>query len=112
MAHLISDVMGMLSLYEAAHLGIHREGILDEALAFTTTHLKSATSHMRPQLAKKVTHALNWPIRKGLPRLEAIYYISFYEKEDFHNQTLLRFAKLDFNVLQAQHHKEISGITK
>ena len=112
MAHLISDVMGMLSLYEAAHLGIHREGILDEALAFTTTHLKSATSHIRPQLAKKVTHALNRPIRKGLPRLEAIYYISIYEEEDFHNQTLLRFAKLDFNVLQAQHQKEISGITK
>ena len=35
-ANLISDVMGMLSLYEAAHLGIHEEGILDEALAFTT----------------------------------------------------------------------------
>ncbi len=104
--------MGMLSLYEAAHLGLHGEDILDEALAFTTTHLESATSHIIPQLAKKVTHALNRPIRKGLPRLEGIYHISIYEEEDSHNKTLLKFAKLDFNVLQAQHQKEICNITK
>lgn len=111
-ASLISDVTGMLSLYEAAHLGLRGEDILDEALAFTTTHLESAVSHITPHLAKKVTHALNRPIRKGLPRLEAINYISIYQEEDSHNESLLRFAKLDFNVLQAQHQKEVSVITQ
>ncbi|KAJ8753466.1 hypothetical protein K2173_019865 [Erythroxylum novogranatense] len=32
---LLKDVRGMLSLYEAAHLGIRGEDILDEAIAFT-----------------------------------------------------------------------------
>ena len=34
---LNSDVRGMLSLYEATHLRVHGEDILDEALAFCTT---------------------------------------------------------------------------
>ncbi|KAF5478599.1 hypothetical protein F2P56_005142 [Juglans regia] len=111
-ASLISDVKGMLSLYEAAHLGINGEDILDEALAFTTTHLELAVNHIRPQLAKKVKHALNRPIRKALPRLEGLYYISIYKEEDSYSETLLKFAKLDFNVLQSQHQKEIGGITR
>ncbi|KAG6689189.1 hypothetical protein I3842_11G162000 [Carya illinoinensis] len=112
-ASLISDVKGMLSLYEAAHLGINGEDILDEALPFTTTHLESAVNnHIRPHLAKKVKHALNRPIRKALPRLEGLYYISIYKEEDSYSETLLKFAKLDFNVLQSQHQKEIGGITK
>lgn len=106
----------MLSLYEAAHLGLRGEDILDEALAFTTTHLEAAVSHdnikMASNLHKNVIHALNRPIRKGLPRLEAVFYISIYQEEDSHNKTLLNFAKLDFNRVQAQHRKEVSNITK
>ncbi|XVF77878.1 hypothetical protein PTKIN_Ptkin14bG0082700 [Pterospermum kingtungense] len=41
-ASLISDVSGLLELYEAAHLLVHGEDILEEALAFTTSHLKLA----------------------------------------------------------------------
>ncbi|XP_042952056.1 (-)-germacrene D synthase-like isoform X2 [Carya illinoinensis] len=114
-ASLTSDVNGMLSLYEAAHLGLRGEDILDEALAFTTTHLESVVSHdikAAGNLQKKVTHALNRPLRKGLPRLEAIHYISIYQEEDSHNKTLLNFAKLDFNAVQAQHQKEVCNITK
>ncbi|XP_024037583.1 beta-cubebene synthase-like [Citrus clementina] len=40
-ASLMNDVQGMLNLFEAAYLAIHREDILDEAIVFTTTHLKS-----------------------------------------------------------------------
>ncbi|KAL9441429.1 hypothetical protein AB3S75_020006 [Citrus x aurantiifolia] len=42
---LAKDVRGMLSLYEATHLGVHEENILDEALAFTTSHLESIAAH-------------------------------------------------------------------
>ncbi|KAK9005287.1 hypothetical protein V6N11_042730 [Hibiscus sabdariffa] len=38
---LIHDVKGMLNLYEAAHLRIHGESVLEEALVFTTANLKS-----------------------------------------------------------------------
>ena len=75
---LSSDVRGMLSLYEATHFRVHGEDILDEALAFTTTHLQSATKHSSNPLAEQVVHALKQPIRKGLPRLEARHYFSVY----------------------------------
>uniref|UniRef100_M1BR35 Sesquiterpene synthase 2 n=1 Tax=Solanum tuberosum TaxID=4113 RepID=M1BR35_SOLTU len=37
---LTNDVQGLLSLYEASHLRVRDEEILEEALTFTTTHLK------------------------------------------------------------------------
>ncbi|KAH9757636.1 alpha-humulene/(-)-(E)-beta-caryophyllene synthase [Citrus sinensis] len=61
------DVSGMLSLYEAAHLGVHGEDILDEAIAFTTAHLQSS-------MAPQVIHALRQPLYKGLPRIEARWW--------------------------------------
>ncbi|CAN6715605.1 unnamed protein product [Malus baccata var. baccata] len=110
---LVDDVVGLLSLYEATHLRIHGEEILDEALAFTTTNLESATFCLSPQLAKAVTHALNQPLRKGLPRVEARYYLSVYQElRESPNETLLTFAKLDFNRLQRVHQKELSEITR
>ncbi|KAL6315912.1 hypothetical protein AAG906_013260 [Vitis piasezkii] len=66
---LISDVRGMLGLYEAAHLRVHGEDILAKALAFTTTHLKAMVESLGYHLAEQVAHALNRPIRKGLERL-------------------------------------------
>ncbi|XP_060669962.1 (-)-germacrene D synthase-like [Ziziphus jujuba] len=111
-ASLAIDVSGLLSLYEAAHLRIRGEEILDEAIAFTTTHLESMVSRISPHLLEKVTFALNRPIRKNLPRLETRHYVSLYPKEDFHNATLLKLAALDFNVLQALHQQEVSNITR
>ncbi|KAF2285874.1 hypothetical protein GH714_008626 [Hevea brasiliensis] len=107
---LIEDVDGMLSLYEAAHLGIRGEYILDEAITFTTTNLHSVLPQLSPYLAQQVNHALNSPIHKCVPRLEARYYIDAYARDKSHNTTLLQFAKLDFNRLQEQHQKELSGI--
>ncbi|GMN29355.1 hypothetical protein TIFTF001_041304 [Ficus carica] len=52
---LTSDAQGMLSLCEAAHLMVHGEPILEEALAFTTTHLKTSmtSSQLSPFLLHK-----------------------------------------------------------
>ncbi|CAK9156204.1 unnamed protein product [Ilex paraguariensis] len=62
-----TDVMGMLSLYEAAHLRTHGDDILDEALVFATTHLQSIVTNLSPTLAKEVVHALKQPLHKGFP---------------------------------------------
>ncbi|KAH7544273.1 hypothetical protein JRO89_XS15G0138900 [Xanthoceras sorbifolium] len=110
--YLLDDVHGMLCLYEAAHLGIRGEDVLDEDLAFTASHLESMVSHVTPQLAEQIIRSLNRPIRRNLPRLEAKYYIDIYSGDDSKNQTLLKFAKLDFNMLQVQHQKELSSITE
>ncbi|KAK9209502.1 hypothetical protein WN944_001868 [Citrus x changshan-huyou] len=106
------DIRGMLSLYEAAHLRVHGENILNEALAFTVTHLDSFTSQSNTQLAAQVNRALNRPIRKSLPRLEAKHYMPIYQKDPSHNKDLLTFAMLDFNILQKQHQEELRDIVR
>ncbi|KAH7859427.1 hypothetical protein Vadar_001028 [Vaccinium darrowii] len=109
---IIDDVRGMLSLYEATHLRVHGEDLLDEALEFTTTSLKSAIPKLSNSLlAAQVVHALNQPIHTGLTRLESRSYISFYERDDSHNKILLDFAKMDFNLLQKLHQRELREIT-
>ncbi|KAI5333506.1 hypothetical protein L3X38_023637 [Prunus dulcis] len=109
---LIADVLGMLSFYEATHLRVHGEDILEEALVFTTKHLESATTHVSYQLAEQILQALERPLRKGLERLCACRYMSTYQDEALHNEALLKFAKSDFNLVQSLHKQELSEIIK
>ncbi|XVE79237.1 hypothetical protein DITRI_Ditri14bG0041800 [Diplodiscus trichospermus] len=107
---LANNVKGMISLYEASHWGMHGELILDEALAFTRTHLESLVNQSCPNhLRQYIANALYRPYHKGTPRLEARQYISFYEKDhESRNDTLLKFAKYDFNRVQMHLQKELS----
>jgi hypothetical protein len=91
---------------------VHGEDILDEALAFTTIHLKSMETSPNCPLTAKVSHALKQPIQRGVPRLESRRYISIYQDEPSCNKTLLRLAKLNFNVVQELHKEELSEITR
>jgi (-)-germacrene D synthase len=110
---LRDDVIGLQSLYEATHLRVQGEDLLGEALTFTTTHLESAANHLSLPLSKQVRHALNQPLWKGLPRLEARHYLSLHQElHGSRNQTLLSFAKLDFNLVQQVHQKELSDIAR
>ncbi|KAM3378381.1 sesquiterpene synthase 12-like [Capsicum galapagoense] len=111
---LTNDVQGLLSLYEATHLRVRDEEILEEALTFATTHLESivASNLSNNLLKEQVTEALSQPIRKTLPRVGARKYISTYENYDAHDDLLLRFAKLDFNALQKLHQRELSELTR
>ncbi|KAF7847692.1 hypothetical protein BT93_L2719 [Corymbia citriodora subsp. variegata] len=110
---LVTDVHGLLSLYEACHLRCHGDAILEEALPFTITQLESIKeSKVSTNLAKQVKRALKQPFHKGLLRLEARYYIPFYQEEPSRDEVLLTLAKLDFNLLQEQHQKELGKITR
>ncbi|KAK8589121.1 hypothetical protein V6N12_023527 [Hibiscus sabdariffa] len=75
---LISDVKGMLQLYEAAHFQLHGENILEEALSFTNFPLKLAETKVEYPLSSQIADALNRPLRKSLPRLVFRSYISIY----------------------------------
>ncbi|KAF8015242.1 hypothetical protein BT93_H0902 [Corymbia citriodora subsp. variegata] len=91
---LITDVLGLLSLYEACHLRCHGDAILEEALPFAITHLESIDeSKVSTSLAKQVKRALKQPLRTGLPRLEARYYIPLYQEEPSHDEVLLAWWK-------------------
>lgn len=113
-ASLMNDVHGMLSLYEAAHLAIPGEDILDEAIVFTTTHLKSmvSNSQVNSTFAEEISHSLRVPLCRAVSRLESRYFLDIYSRDDLHDKTLVNFAKLDFNILQAMHQKEASEITR
>ncbi|KAM6555100.1 hypothetical protein CsatB_015862 [Cannabis sativa] len=115
---LVSDTLGLLSLYEATHLSCVGENILDEALAFTTTHLTEFLAKKKEYhddddpLSKEISRALERPLRKTLVNLHARHFISIYEKDDSHNKVLLQLAKLDFNLLQCMHKKELSEVSR
>ncbi|XP_059310777.1 sesquiterpene synthase 14b-like [Lycium ferocissimum] len=109
---LTKDVQGLLSLYEAAHLRVHGEEILEEALSFTITHLESMVPKMSNSLKAQLSEALCQPIHTNLPRMTARKYISIYENIESHNDLLLKFAKIDFNIVQKVRQKELGELTR
>ncbi|XP_058072948.1 beta-cubebene synthase-like isoform X2 [Magnolia sinica] len=111
-ATLKDDIRGLLSLYEAAYLGTREDKILDEAIHFTTEHLKLAMPYLSSPLSNLVQLALDVPLQKRVERLQSRYYISIYQEEEEKNDVLLEFAKLDFNMLQSLHKKELGDISR
>jgi hypothetical protein len=109
---IINDVKGILSLYEASFLSVHGEQVLDEALVLTKTNLESLAMQSSPRLAHHIRYTLIRPFHKGVPRIEARKYISFYEEEESRNDTLLKFAKIDFNRVQLLHRQELSILSR
>ena len=99
-------MQGILSLYDATFLGVKGEKILDEALEFATTQLEALVQ------ATEVTRALKKPLHGDIPRLVSRYYIDIYEGNPCHDKTLLRFAKIDFNLLQLMHLKELQYLSR
>ncbi|XVE50494.1 hypothetical protein DITRI_Ditri01bG0167000 [Diplodiscus trichospermus] len=109
---LTNDVRGLLELYEASYMRVHGEDILDEAISFTTTYLTPVAATSEYPLSEQVAHALKQSIRRGMPRVEARRYISIYPDLESPNKALLEFAKIDFNMLQLSHRKELSEICR
>lgn len=109
---LITDIPGMLSLYEATHLRVHGEEILEEALVFTTNHLELAISQVSCPLKAQISEALERPMWRSLERLSARNYIPIYQATTSHNEALLKLAKLDFNLFQALYKEELSEVSR
>ncbi|KAK1289130.1 putative terpene synthase 2 [Acorus calamus] len=105
------DAKGLLSLYEAAHMGTQGDEILDEAIDFTRGHLKFLKNNVSPSLAMDISRALEMPLRKGMERIQARQYISIYEKDEARDDILLKLAKLDYNQMQKLHQEELRKIS-
>ncbi|KAK9054086.1 hypothetical protein SSX86_025163 [Deinandra increscens subsp. villosa] len=102
------DVRGMISLYESAQLRIKGESILDEAIAFTTTKLKT----IEGSLAPREKHALERPFHRGHPMVEARKYLLHFGEEISRYDSLLTLAKLHFNYLQLLQKEELRIVTE
>lgn len=111
---LIEDERGMLSLYEAAHLGTTTDYIMDEALSFASTNLalfaedKMCPSHLSRHIQNALCISQHW----NMEIIVAVEYIKFYEQEVGHEEMLLKFAKLNFNFLQGHYLQEVKILTK
>ncbi|VAH27251.1 tau-cadinol synthase-like isoform X1 [Triticum urartu] len=109
---ITNDPKGLLCLYNAAHLLVHGEPSLEEAISFTKHHLELMRDTLKSPLDEQVKRALHVPLPRTLKRVETLHYISEYMHEEQHNPTLLELAKLDFNLLQHVHLKELKYLTK
>ncbi|XP_047339826.1 (-)-alpha-terpineol synthase-like [Impatiens glandulifera] len=105
--------MGLLSLYEASFLAVEEESILDEARDFSTKHLEENLKKIKnPYLAMLVNHALEVPLHWAMQRFEARWFIDAYGKKEDLNLTLLKFAMLDFNMVQAIHQEDLKHVSR
>ncbi|KAL5972845.1 hypothetical protein ACLOJK_039651 [Asimina triloba] len=106
------DTEGLLSLYEASHLSVEGETILDEAKDFAIRHLKCRNGNLEPHLQRKVEHALELPLHWRMPRSEIRWTIDTSDQEESINPILLELAKLDFNIVQATHQADVKKMTR
>ncbi|RID72367.1 hypothetical protein BRARA_C04261 [Brassica rapa] len=84
--------------------------IMEEARSFTRTHLAVTTTH--PHLSKLIQHVLYIPRYRCIEIAVAREYISFYKEEEYHDEKLLKFAKLNFSYCQLHYIKELKSLTK
>ncbi|ESQ39540.1 hypothetical protein EUTSA_v10001148mg [Eutrema salsugineum] len=110
----IGDCKGMLSFYEALHFRTTTDYILDEALSFTLSHLEQIASGnlASPQhISKLIQNALHIPQHRNIEILIAREYISFYEQEENHDDSVLKLGKLNYKFLQLHYYQELKTIT-
>ncbi|KAG7547485.1 Isoprenoid synthase domain superfamily [Arabidopsis suecica] len=111
---LIEDKKGMLSLYEAAQLRTTTEFIMEDALRFASGHLESlaADKTCPSHISRRIQSALSLSQHWNMEILAIMEYIPFYEQEEDHNHLLLKFAKINFNLLQLHYLQELKTVTK
>ncbi|CAN6858545.1 unnamed protein product [Brassica oleracea var. botrytis] len=83
---LTRDAKGILSLYEAAHMGTTTDYILDEALTFTLNNLESLSCTCKPNLSRLIRNSLDLPQHKNMEILVAEEFIRWYKEQDFHSK--------------------------
>uniref|UniRef100_A0A0D3F4V4 Terpene synthase N-terminal domain-containing protein n=1 Tax=Oryza barthii TaxID=65489 RepID=A0A0D3F4V4_9ORYZ len=107
------DARDLLSLYNAAHLTTHGEGILDEAISFTKRQLRSLMPKVvEGSLAHDINSALEIPLPRRVRIYEAKYFMSTYEKGASVNEMIMELAKLSYNIMQIHHQQELKIITR
>ena len=112
---LVGDVRGMLQLYQASHLGTPSDQyIMEEAKSFTRNHLEFLveSTTIPPHLSSHIRDALYIDRYHNMEILVQREYISFYEQEEGHDLTLLKFAKLSFNYCRIHYIQELKTLTK
>jgi len=108
---LCSDPRGLLSLYNAAHMAVPGEVVLDEAIVFTRGQLEGIKSKVRSPISKQISRALDIALPRFTRRLETMHYITEYEHEEAHDSLILELARLNFILVRALHLRELKDLS-
>ncbi|PQP92169.1 (E E)-alpha-farnesene synthase isoform X2 [Prunus yedoensis var. nudiflora] len=104
----LSDVKGMLELFEASNLALEGEDILDEIKASSMVALRDSNiCNLDNNLARHVVHALELSSHRRVRWFNVKGHIDAYEKENHVNTILIELAKLNFNMVQAKLQKDL-----
>lgn len=87
---------------------------MEEACSFTTKILKQHINYNDDDsdLSMQLKHALELPLQWRIPRFEARWYMDIYERSSNMIPEVLKFAKLDFNVVQALNQEELKDLSR
>lgn len=112
---LENDINGLMSFFEASQLSIEGEDILDEASSFCD-QLLNAWQIRHPddnQAVSVVGNTLENPYHKSLARFMAKkFFGNLSGTNGLWLNDLHHLAKMDFNMVQSIHQKEIVQISK
>ncbi|XP_010417166.1 PREDICTED: tricyclene synthase, chloroplastic isoform X2 [Camelina sativa] len=116
------DINGLLSLYEASYVSTKTDTKLQKFIRpFATQKLRDFVDTQSDKdnfescdvgLGEMVVQALDMPYHWRMRRLATRWYIDFYGKRR-HNKKLVvvKFAKIDFNIVQAIHQEELKYVS-
>ncbi|KAK4399001.1 Alpha-farnesene synthase [Sesamum angolense] len=96
-----SDGKAMLEVFEASHLGLEDECLIDRAKAFATKHLR--LSNFNDDLDKIAKCPLHWSVN---------WYNARKHIQGKNKSTLHRLAGLSFNIIQVQHQNELKEVLR
>ncbi|XP_024028062.1 (3S,6E)-nerolidol synthase 1 [Morus notabilis] len=111
------DINGLMELYEASHLSIEGEDVLDEAKIFSSQLLTASMTclgddHRR---ARAIANTLEYPCHKTLAKFTAKNLFgttSHFESANGWINVLQELAKYEFNQVQSLHKREILQISQ
>ncbi|XP_020237811.1 probable terpene synthase 11 [Cajanus cajan] len=106
------DIWGMLSLYESSYLGTKDEEVLQQAMDFSRAHLHRSLPYLSLEVKNIVGGALMLPRHLRMARLEAKNYMVECRKTSSQIPDLLKLARLDFDISQSMHQKELAEISR
>ena len=106
------NVKGVTELFEATHLALEGETILDAAKAFSSKY-KEIISNLDINLAKTVAQSLEVSFHWRMQWFDVKWRIDSYEKEErIMSPISLELDKLNFNIVQAIHEKDLKGMSR
>ncbi|KAL5774682.1 hypothetical protein ACOSP7_012239 [Xanthoceras sorbifolium] len=112
-SNVSKDIKELMGLFEASQLSISGEDVLNEAEEITAKFLNEWLMHLDNYQATVVGNTLRYPHHKSLPRFVAKnLFLSNYQGENGWIHVLQEPAKIDFNVVQSLHQKEIVQVSK